>query len=111
MYNVSMLPFFDIRKELIGQSKYSQVIDAVNSVRNTEAKTLRVLDIGAGIGEVISVFHDNGHDCEAVEVNVVAIEHLVNLGIKVFSDSFYNYHSNDKFDVIMAWGVVEHVTE
>jgi len=111
MYNKSMLPFFDKRKELIGQSKYSQVIDCINEVRGRQDKSLRVLDIGAGIGEVISVFNDNGHYCEAVEVNTVAIEQLKNIGIKVFDDSFYNFNSSDKFDVIMAWGVVEHITE
>ena len=111
MYNESMPPFFDKRKELIGQSKYNQVIDSINSIRNSQAKSLRVLDIGAGIGEVISVFDDNGHYCEAVEVNNVAIEQLKNIGIKVFDDSFYNYNSHEKFDIIMAWGVVEHITD
>jgi 2-polyprenyl-3-methyl-5-hydroxy-6-metoxy-1,4-benzoquinol methylase len=109
MYNKSMLPFFDKRKSLIGESKYSQVIDSIDSIRQNKAKNLRVLDIGAGIGEVISVFNDNGHECEAIEVNKVAIRQLKDIGIKVFEDSFYNYDSNEKFDVIMAWGVVEHI--
>ena len=47
----------------------------------------------------------------AVEVNGAAIEHLKNIGIKVFEDSFFNYNSNGKFDVIMAWGVIEHITD
>jgi 2-polyprenyl-3-methyl-5-hydroxy-6-metoxy-1,4-benzoquinol methylase len=111
MFNKAMIPFFDKRKELIGQSKYSQVIDSLNSIRQKHPNSLRVLDIGAGIGEVISVFNDDGHDCEAVEVNSAAIEHLKNIGIKVFEDSFFNYNSNEKFDVIMAWGVIEHITD
>jgi len=111
MYSKSMIPFFDKRKELIGQSKYSQVIDSIESIRQNTAKSLRVLDIGAGIGEVISVFNDNGHDCEAIEVNITAINQLKNIGIKVFEDSFYNYDLNKKFDIIMAWGVVEHITD
>jgi len=111
MYNQSMLPFFDKRKELIGQSKYIQVIECVQEVRKTQTKSLRVLDIGAGIGEVISVFNDNGHDCEAIEVNKIAIKQLKDLKIKVFDDSFYNFNSIEKFDVIMAWGVVEHITD
>ena len=111
MYNKSMLPFFDKRKDLIGKSKYSQVIECIDSFSQNKYKSLRVLDIGAGIGEVISVFNDNGHNCEAVEVNTVAIEQLKNIGIKVFDDSFYNYSSDEKFDVIMAWGVVEHIID
>ena len=110
MFSTAMIPFFDKRKELIGQSKYSYVIDSINSIRHNQSNSLRVLDIGAGIGEVVSVFNDFGHDCEAVEVNSTAIEHLKNIGIKVFEDSFFNYSSNEKFDVIMAWGVIEHIT-
>ena len=111
MYNTSMIPFFEARKELIGKSKYAQIIDSLNSIRLNELASLRVLDIGAGLGEVLSVFNDFGHYCEAIEVNSVAINHLKNSGLNVFSDSFYNYNSNDKFDVIMAWGVIEHVTD
>ena len=111
MFNKAMIPFFDKRKELIGRSKYGQVIDSLNSIRQNQSNSLRVLDIGAGIGEVVSVFSDYGHDCEAVEVNGAAIEHLKNIGIKVFEDSFFNYNSNGKFDVIMAWGVIEHITD
>ena len=75
-----------------------------------QKKTLRILDIGACIGEVLSVFNDNGNICEAIEVNPSAIDHLKSIGINVFEDSFYNYKSNEKFDIIMAWGVIEHVT-
>jgi SAM-dependent methyltransferase len=110
MFNEAMIPFFDKRKQLIGQSKYSQVVKSLEAVSQKQEKTLRVLDIGAGIGEVLSVFNDNGHNCEAIEVNPSAIEHLKNIGINVFEDSFYNYKSNEKFDVIMAWGIIEHVT-
>ena len=110
MFNEAMIPFFDKRKELIGQSKYSQVVESLNEVSQEKKQTLRILDIGAGIGEVLSVFNDNGHNCDAIEVNPSAINHLKTLGISVYEDSFYNYQSNEKFDVIMAWGVIEHVT-
>ena len=110
MFNEAMIPFFDKRKKLIGQSKYSQVVKSLKMAGQKKEKTLRILDIGAGIGEVLSVFNDNGHNCEAIEVNSSAIGHLKNIGINVFEDSFYNYKSNEKFDVIMAWGVIEHVT-
>ena len=111
MFNKAMIPFFDKRKELIGQSKYSQVIDSLNTIRQKQSSNLRVLDIGAGIGEVVSVFRDHGHCCEAIEVNSAAIEHLKSIGISVFEDSFFNFNSSKKFDIIMAWGVIEHITD
>ena len=110
MFNEAMIPFFDKRKKLIGQSKYSQVVDCFQAISQKHKNTLRILDIGAGIGEVLSVFNDNGNICEAIEVNPSAIDHLKSIGINVFEDSFYNYKSNEKFDIIMAWGVIEHVT-
>lgn len=110
MFSRAMIPFFNKRKELIGQSKYLQVINSLKAVCQKQKKTLRILDIGAGIGEVLSVFNDNGNICEAIEVNPSAIKHLKSIGINVFEDSFYNYKSNEKFDIIMAWGVIEHVT-
>ena len=105
-----MIPFFEKRKNLIGQSKYEQVINVLDHVNKERQAPLRILDIGAGIGEVIDVFIDNGHICKAIEVNKVAVEHLSNRGIEVFADSFFNYDSDKSFDVIMAWGVIEHIT-
>jgi len=110
MFSKAMIPFFEKRKTLIGKSKYEQVISVLDSVSKDRKDPLHILDIGAGIGEVIDVFKDNGHSCKAIEVNKVAIEYLSNLGIEVFSDSFFNYDSDKKYDVIMAWGVIEHIT-
>ena len=59
MFNEAMIPFFDKRKKLIGQSKYSQVVDCFQAI--SQKSILRILDIGAGIGEVLSVFNDNGN--------------------------------------------------
>ena len=110
MFSEAMIPFFKKRKKLIGQSKYDQVIESLKSIRKNDVQRLRILDIGAGIGEVLSIFNDDGHHCEAIEVNSSAIKHLKNIGISVFEDSFYNYDVKEKFDIIMAWGVIEHVT-
>ena len=104
MYTKSMLPVFDIRKELIGKTKYKQVIQYAVS-KGT------VLDIGCGIGEVIDVFKDNQWECDVIEINPAAIEWLEKKGIAVAKTHFNDYPINKKYDVIMAWGVVEHVLD
>jgi SAM-dependent methyltransferase len=99
-----MIPVFEQRKELIGRSKYSQVL------RYSVAHG-RVLDIGCGIGEVLDVFRDGGWECEAIEVNPGAVQWLRNRTLKVFVGSFDAYVPETQFDVVMAWGVVEHVVD
>jgi 2-polyprenyl-3-methyl-5-hydroxy-6-metoxy-1,4-benzoquinol methylase len=105
MFTRSMLPVFAKRKGMIGKRKYSEI---VNIAPNKNLGS--VLDIGAGIGEVIDVFKDEGWSTYAVEMNDTAAKWLEKLGLdQVFHGSFDDYIPNQKFDVIMAWNVIEHV--
>lgn len=102
IYNDSMISVFDIRKELIGKSKYNQIINYNDSKG-------RILDIGCGIGEVLSTFKDNNWECVGIEMNPSAINWVQKLGIKVFAGEFENYFDSDLFDCVMAWNVIEHI--
>ncbi|AXX16226.1 MULTISPECIES: hypothetical protein [Leptospira] len=68
MYTRSMLPIFEKRKQLIGYKKYSQIINHLSA--NLKGK---ILDIGAGIGEVVDVFKEESWETHAIEMNQVAI--------------------------------------
>lgn len=105
MFTKSLIPIFDKRKRLIGESKYNQISQFISS-NNT---TRRVLDIGCGVGEVLDVYKDNKWECEAIELNPTASEWLSKRGINVFNNTFDNYESEQQFDLIMAWNVIEHV--
>lgn len=105
IYGQSMIPVFETRKELIGRRKTDQTLAHLPGAK----PGLAVLDIGCGVGEVIDVFKDRGHACTAIEVNPIAVEWLKKNKISVFADSFDRFPETNKFDVIMAWGVVEHV--
>jgi len=102
MFTKSMIPVFEKRKKLIGENKYNQI--TLFSVPKG-----RVLDVGGGIGEVIDVFKDNQWFCDVVEFNPAAIDWLKSGGHNVYNVHFEDYKSDKKYDVIMAWGVVEHV--
>ena len=107
MYTRSMLPVFDKRKQLIGRGKFSQ---AVSRWGGNGAG--RVLDIGAGIGEVLDVFREERWKTHAIEMNSTAAEWLRKRGHEeVFHGSLKDYISGHKFDIIMAWGVIEHVVD
>jgi len=107
VYTRSMLPVFEKRKALIGQSKYRQVIHHAGA-----GSAGKVLDIGAGVGEVTGVFKDAGWHTTAIEMNPVAVDWLEGQGHdQVFHGMLDDFASDEQFDIVMAWGVVEHVTD
>lgn len=107
MYTRSMLPVFEKRKQLIGRRKFTQAV----SYWGGQVPGW-VLDIGAGIGEVTDVFREKGWSTHAIEMNKVAIEWLQKRGHEeVFHGTLEDYATSHKFDIIMAWGVVEHVVD
>jgi len=107
VYTRSMLPVFERRKELIGRRKFAQAVSHWGG-----GAPGRVLDIGAGIGEVTDVFRENGWETHAIEMNKVAVEWLRKCGhSEVFRGPLDSYLTSHKFDIVMAWGVVEHVID
>lgn len=105
MYTRSLLPVFEKRKELIGQSKFKQTINCWGG-----EGVGRMLDIGAGIGEVADVFREKGWITHAIEMNKTAVEWLRGRGhAEVFHGPLGNFVTPHRYDIITAWGVVEHV--
>jgi 2-polyprenyl-3-methyl-5-hydroxy-6-metoxy-1,4-benzoquinol methylase len=107
MFTRSMLPVFEKRKYLIGRNKFIQTAAHWGGKGKG-----RVLDIGAGIGEVPDVFLDKGWHTHVIDMNNVAVEWLRGRGHdEVFHGSLEDYTTSHKFDIIMAWGVIEHVLD
>ena len=104
MFTKSMIPFFDKRKKLLGEKKYAQIL-------NHSVNKGKILDIGCGVGELIDVFKDNDWDCDVVELNPAAIKWLESRGHNVHEVHFADFNTNNKYDVIMAWNVIEHVLD
>jgi len=104
MFTKSMIPFFEKRKKLLGQNKYNQILDYSLNKGS-------VLDIGCGVGELIDVFKDNGWDSDVVELNPAAIEWLEKKGHNVNKVHFEDFNTEKKYDLVMAWNVIEHVLD
>ena len=101
----SMLPAFEKRKQLIGSRKFEQTVSLWAGQGHG-----RILDIGAGIGEVVDVFREEGWSTHVVELNEVAVSWLRQCGHdEVFHGALDEYKTSRKFDIIMAWNVIEHV--
>jgi len=105
--------YADIYDELMNTSARSEW-ELVQMIRITSPDTNNsvFLDIGSGIGEVTDVFREEGWLSHAVEMNSVAIDWLNGRNHEeVFHGTLDAYETDLKFDIIMAWGVVEHVLD
>ena len=74
---------------------------------NTEQKNL--LDIGAGTGDFLNTAKKNNWQVRGVEPSKTARDLAAEKGIQL-EDNIYNF-SDEKFDVITLWHVLEHITD
>ena len=103
-YKIKLIPSIDYRRNVLGINKYNQIVGILGRKKG------RVLDIGCGLGEMLSVFKENGWDTLGVEFNPFASDYArKNFGVSVINKSVYDFDESDKFDLIMMWGVLEHL--
>ena len=76
---------------------------------NSESQKGTVLDIGAGTGDFLSVLKNDGWQTTGIEPNEKAKAIAISKGI-VFAESLQSL-SNNSFDVISMWHVLEHVPD
>ncbi len=102
-YKIKLIPSIDYRKNILAVNKYNQIARYFN-------KPGKVLDIGSGLGEVLSVFQGNNWDCLGVETNKFAADYSrKTFKLNIINKSIHDFEPQDKFDVIMLWGVLEHL--
>ncbi len=81
-------------------------LNLINSLQPTKGK---ILDIGAGTGEFLSVAKNNGWQTIGVEPSERAKSIAINKGISFVSAT--SELENHSFDVISMWHVLEHVPD
>jgi 2-polyprenyl-3-methyl-5-hydroxy-6-metoxy-1,4-benzoquinol methylase len=102
-YKYKVIPSINYRKNVLASNKYKQVMKFFK-------KPGRVLDIGCGLGEVLSIFNDNGWDCTGVDFNPFAIDYAYkHFQLEIISENIFDFKAESEFDLIMMWGVLEHV--
>ena len=81
-------------------------LNLINSLQPNQGK---ILDIGAGTGEFLSVAKQNGWDVTGVEPSDKAKQIAINKGVS-FVESIAKLEDHS-FDIITMWHVLEHVPD
>ncbi len=101
-YIIKLIPSIDYRKNVLGFSKFNQISKYVK-------KPGKILDIGCGLGELLSVFQDKGWNCTGIEFNEFSANYAKdNFDLDIVNKSIYDFQGTNQYDVIMLWGVLEH---
>jgi len=102
-YDIKIIPSIGYRRNVLGLNKYKQV-----ALHFSEPQ--RVLDIGCGVGEVLSVFKEHKWDCLGIEFNEHASKYArEEFGLEIINKSVYDFKDNMKFEVILMFGILEHL--
>ncbi|MCQ4152869.1 MAG: class I SAM-dependent methyltransferase [Archaeoglobi archaeon] len=75
-------------------------------------KNLKILDVGAGFGFCVYALNKMGYDALGIDINPQMVDVAKKLGIKVelIEDTIsWLFNNPEKFDVIIAFDVLEHV--
>lgn len=105
-YKLKLIPAIDYRRNVIAKRKFEQI-------SNYFTKPGKILDIGCGLGELLSIFKEHGWECLGVEFNQFAADFArKKFGLGIIPKSIFDFsYDGKKFDCIMLWGVLEHFTE
>ncbi len=101
-----LIPAVDYRREVIGRRKYRQIASYFE-------KPGSVLDVGCGLGELLSIFDENGWSCLGVEFNELSAGYArEKFGLDIIRRSIFDFEPDKQsFDCIMLWGVLEHFAQ
>lgn len=75
-------------------------------------KKLRVLDVGAGAGAFIKYMIGHGHTVRGIEMNGELAQRVSSeLNTTVFAGTLEQFESDETFDLITLWDVLEHMID
>ena len=96
-----------------GQIIYEYISKKLSCYASPIIKGKRILDIGCGLGGIMSYFRECGHICEGIDLNAEVIEFARSQGHNVRNSSLSEFikQGYDKFDLIIYNHVLEHVND
>jgi len=88
------------------KARYQMVQYIVEDLTSKE-----VLDIGCGLGYFLDNMAASCKDVYGVELSEYASQYCKGKGLKVYNTSLEDFRTEQKFDLITAWEVIEHVDD
>lgn len=104
------------------KSGYLNYFGALGGLEKTFSKRLEeilkfkkaksILDIGSGPGIFLKVCKNKGIEAQGVEISEEAVDYAKNvLNVSVTKSTLEEFNPKEKFDLITAWDVIEHITD
>lgn len=93
---------------IIGNARVDSAIDFIKKNFNLD-KNIKVLEIGCGEGQIIQKLSALGIQCVGLEP--APVEGIENENLKMVRDFFPSKKIKDKFDLILHFGVMEHIND
>ena len=104
-YKNKVIPTINYRRNVLAKNKYKQIMQFFK-------KPGSVLDIGCGLGEVLSAFKENGWESTGIDFNDFAVEYAKkNFELEINKHDIFEMSQEGQYDLVMLWGVIEHVYE
>jgi len=86
---------------------FSKIIDRIEQLNKGKG---RLLDIGAASGLLLEIANGRGWDAEGIEISFDLYQKGVRKNLKIYNKNIENYESDNKYDVITAIDVIEHLS-
>jgi len=109
--------YFNNINSLVGYIDYFSIQKGLERTFENRLKTIQILrnptnllDVGTSTGMFLKVCNAGGIKAQGIELSAEAVKYARNtLGVTVTHTSLEEFVSNEKFDVITSWDVIEHI--
>lgn len=92
-----------------GQPYVTDFVEFIES--RTDKRGGRLLEIGAGVGFLSALFKQKSWDVTSIEPGSGYADSWQKLGLEVINDFYPSQHVSGKFDLIIAYTVLEHILD
>jgi 2-polyprenyl-3-methyl-5-hydroxy-6-metoxy-1,4-benzoquinol methylase len=95
--------FHDARKKIVS--------DRYQMIKKYLGKDKTVLDIGSGAGTFAKMISPDSKSIECLEVDPALVKESKRLGFKTYHSDFESQNFTEKYDIVFAWHVLEHIVD
>jgi len=97
--------------ELFHLKRKEIVFERMNYVRHLLKDDYECLDIGAGAGTFARPLSEEVGSVECTELSDCLLRECERLGFKTYGEDFLTLNLSQKYDIVFAWHVLEHIED